>query len=485
MVSMRYGKNLAEGNGLVWNPGGERVEGFTNPLWVIWMAVLHLVPVAQSKMSLLVQITSLITLLVNLIFVRRIAALITVNNQVATFGAMILTALYLPLNNWSLQGLETGAITLVIAAAIWIALESLERKTFNYWLYVLLGIGTFIRIDLIIPSAMIIIFLFLVDKHYRWKHIANSVLIIGGLLAAQTALRFLYYEELLPNTYYQKMTGFPVDLRISRGVSVFWNFFIYPKRTILIFLALFLLFSKRNRYTLILLLILLGQSIYSIYVGGDVWEFWGGSNRYLVIAMPGLFILLSLAIAKIPPSFLPNMLRVVISVLLIAGSIFLLNDIGSEKGDGIKEFLLLKKPLYVDINEKIVAESLYLRSITKPGAKVAVVWAGAFSYFVDRNMIDLLGKNDKVIANEERNRNYTIFIPGHVKWDYAYSIGRLKPDVVSQLWTAPETAKVFLDRDYFEFKHSVFTHYFRKNSPSILYSHLPTEVTSRYFNPSH
>src|SRR5258708_7855289 len=30
MISMRYAKNLAQGFGLVWNPGGERVEGFTN-----------------------------------------------------------------------------------------------------------------------------------------------------------------------------------------------------------------------------------------------------------------------------------------------------------------------------------------------------------------------------------------------------------------------------------------------------------------------
>ena len=54
MVSMRYARNLAEGYGLVWNPGGERVEGYTNPLWVLYMALLHLLPVADSKSSLLV-----------------------------------------------------------------------------------------------------------------------------------------------------------------------------------------------------------------------------------------------------------------------------------------------------------------------------------------------------------------------------------------------------------------------------------------------
>jgi hypothetical protein len=32
MVSMRYAKNLSEGDGLVFNKGGERVEGFSNLL---------------------------------------------------------------------------------------------------------------------------------------------------------------------------------------------------------------------------------------------------------------------------------------------------------------------------------------------------------------------------------------------------------------------------------------------------------------------
>ena len=52
MISMRYAKNLADGNGLVWNPGEDPVEGFTNPLWVIFMAVFHLLPISPSKMSL-------------------------------------------------------------------------------------------------------------------------------------------------------------------------------------------------------------------------------------------------------------------------------------------------------------------------------------------------------------------------------------------------------------------------------------------------
>ena len=53
MISMRYGRNLAEGLGLVWN-AGERVEGYTNLLWTLFMALVHLTPLPDSKSSLVV-----------------------------------------------------------------------------------------------------------------------------------------------------------------------------------------------------------------------------------------------------------------------------------------------------------------------------------------------------------------------------------------------------------------------------------------------
>ena len=51
MISMRYARNLAQGYGLVWNPGGPRVEGYTNPLWTVYMSLFHLLLVDPSKVS--------------------------------------------------------------------------------------------------------------------------------------------------------------------------------------------------------------------------------------------------------------------------------------------------------------------------------------------------------------------------------------------------------------------------------------------------
>ena len=42
MISMRYARNLAQGHGLLWNAGQAPVEGYTNFLWTLAMALVHL-----------------------------------------------------------------------------------------------------------------------------------------------------------------------------------------------------------------------------------------------------------------------------------------------------------------------------------------------------------------------------------------------------------------------------------------------------------
>src|ERR1700675_4469479 len=52
MIGMRFARNLVRHGQLVWNLG-ERVEGFTNPLWVLYFAFLHLFNIPEAKISLL------------------------------------------------------------------------------------------------------------------------------------------------------------------------------------------------------------------------------------------------------------------------------------------------------------------------------------------------------------------------------------------------------------------------------------------------
>jgi hypothetical protein len=149
---------------------------------------------------------------------------------------------------------------------------------------------------------------------------------------------------------------------------------------------------------------------------------------------------------------------------------FLLADYKS-----IDRWLLERKPVYVEANEKYVNTVLALEKVTKPGAKIAVTAAGTEPYFMpDRVFIDILGKADKVIAHEPIKSPVSLagiadVRPGHMKWDYAYSIGKLQPDLIVQLWEGDfKTAELYL-KDYVEIKLDGLSFFARKGSPMILW----------------
>src|SRR5437867_8940722 len=161
MVSMRYAKNFAEGYGLAWNPGGERVEGYTNPLWVLYISLLHVLPVAASRTSLFIQLTAALFLAANLYYVRRIAIAVSNGSRFVAWGAIALTATYLPINHWSLQGMEVGALVLLTSVCTWLAIRHLDTGGFTPRLYVLLGIGTWVRPDMVVPFVAVLAFMLL------------------------------------------------------------------------------------------------------------------------------------------------------------------------------------------------------------------------------------------------------------------------------------------------------------------------------------
>ncbi|HEX7974673.1 MAG TPA: hypothetical protein VF498_09715, partial [Anaerolineales bacterium] len=294
MISMRYAQNLANGFGLVWNPGGARVEGYTNPLWVVFMAVIHLFPIPAPRISLVVQLSGAAFIIASLFFIRKIAERLT-GSSLAALLAVILTAFYLPLNNWALQGMEVSVLTLMISAAVWIGLENLRLNRFTPWLYVLLGASTLVRIDMAVPYLLVLAFMVIADPPHRRQTLLWGLGLFAVFFVGQTLFRILYYGDPLPNTYYLKVSGYPVLLRIARGLLVMGQF-IWSINWLLFLLPFSVLIFRRDRAVLLLFLVFLGQLAYSVYVGGDAWEHKGGANRYFALVMPLFFILFVYAI---------------------------------------------------------------------------------------------------------------------------------------------------------------------------------------------
>ncbi|UCD29634.1 MAG: hypothetical protein JSV03_03905 [Planctomycetota bacterium] len=292
MVSMRYAKNLAEGAGLVWNVDGPRVEGYTNPLWVCYMALLHLLGVWQAHISVLVQATGALCLVINLYFVKRIAEAVSDDTLLVPLASIVLTAFYYPLNNWGLQGTEVSILTLLTSAAVYAALWVLKSDRFVCLPYLLLGVAIWVRPDALVLYLAVSFFLLVVAGSQRYRHLKWCLLIFLVSAGTQTIFRFLYYGEILPNTYYLKMTGYPLLWRITRGFVVFRDF-VQEANWILLLFPFFAVFFVRERRLLFLAWVFICQSVYNIYVGGDAWEWYGGANRYLSVVMPLFFIIFS------------------------------------------------------------------------------------------------------------------------------------------------------------------------------------------------
>ena len=197
--------------------------------------------------------------------------------------------------------MEVSALVLVVSITLSQALRSLEDGRFRSSPYLLLGASTLVRPDMVVPLAGLMLYHVVVDRSNRRRHLvwgASALVVFVGL---QTTFRLWYLDQLLPNTYYLKMTGYPFPLRISRGIFVLGQFIW--RFNPLLFALPFLLLVKRARDTGLLLWMFVVQIFYIVYVGGDAWEYWGGSNRYICIVMPAFFVLLAFALFQIADTF--------------------------------------------------------------------------------------------------------------------------------------------------------------------------------------
>ncbi|MBN2502301.1 MAG: glycosyltransferase family 39 protein, partial [Anaerolineales bacterium] len=412
MISMRYAKNLANGYGPVWNPGGERVEGFSNPLWVGLMAVFHLFPIPAHRISMAVQIAGAVFLAANLLFVKLIADELT-DNRLVVLLAVFLTAFYFPLNNWSIQGMEVGLQTLLVSLAAWLSLRAYRRERFTPWPYLILGLGTWVRIDMGAALLVLLVFQLLFDRENRKSHLLWGLGALLGFMLAQTLARYLYYGELLPNTYYLKVGGTSTLARLSQGLMAFF-ITVWTGNWVLFVVPFALLLLQRDKAVLLPFALFLGQSAYSIYVGGDAWEHTGGANRFISIGMPLFFVLFALTLDAVRTALLrvfekdqrsfqpPNWLKLGTQALMAAFvvvSLFSFNTLLEQ--DGVQKWMLIKRPPYVKGSERYVRMGLSLAEATTSEARIAVVTAGNMPYFAgERYFIDLLGKSDKVVARQ-------------------------------------------------------------------------------------
>ena len=494
---MRYAHNLAAGKGLCWNPGQPPVEGITNPGWTLVMAAIHLLPLPLRLMPGAVQLLSLAILIGVLAATRRLADVLIPCRPAIGLMAAGLIAAFFPLTNWSLQGMETGLLALLFTMSAAGLASSANTSRPLHWPYLALFAASFVRLDAALPLALIPIFAALVDKA-RWRrHIAWGWGLLGASLVLQTTLRLAYYGDILPNTYYLKMTGFPALRRVARGLAFTAYYAAGTGAAVALPWAVCALIQRRQSWrggpshrasghdgqtnppTLVIPFAFIAMQVaYSVYVDGDAWERVAGANRFLVVVAPHAMALLAFGLIRLhdalaDPAPRGRCFTASITALCALAAVGILNTVGMR--DGVLQLLQLAPPLYREDNVRNIALADMLQRQTHPGATIAIDYAGTCPYFCDRPFVDLLGKSDRIIAKEPAHRNvisasvWREFYPGHLKWDYAYSIGKLKPDVVCAMWRrSRDDADAYLDGAYVSEQRLGADVYWRKDSPRIV-----------------
>lgn len=506
MISMRFAENLARGWGLVFNPGEPPVEGYTNFLWTVVMAGVHKLPLAREMRALGVSFIGVAVLQANALVSLRLAerAFPALDGKALRRSTLVAVALYYPLAFWTLRGFEVGLIALCVSLVLWLALRIEQRES---WLAVAGLMATasamvLCRVDAALPCGVAFVYLVFGQGDRRRARIAAVLLglTVGATLAAHTWWRWRYYGQLLPNTYYLKVEHIPALDRLVRGAFMMMVVAVRhlaPWLLLGVLLARLAFRAKASRPVVLLAAVFLVQALYSVWVGGDVWERLGFTNRFLAtvaspllvlgaasvvwlaratreeldalrpvgirVAVSGAVALAVVAVATLmTPRRLPMpfdalaqgrwilfggllLLAVLLAALarpIAAAAVGLAGRLGGQAALRPAVVLfVIQAPSWgfwlvdnfemYEWDEGAVRSAFVVQSATKEGETIAVTAAGAIPYFSERRTIDLLGKSDPVIAHQKPRMSK--FVPGHNKWDLAYSIGKLRPDVIVNL----------------------------------------------------
>ncbi len=446
MISMDYAKSLYKGCGLVWFCGADKVEGFTNLGWTLYMYLLHLLNLPPSKTPLLVQITGAIFLIIS-------GYLVFLSSEKLKKGSGIWSAtiflFYMPAIYWSLMGMEVSALLLITSLSLYLYLNGKKGI-----LPILMALGVFIRMDYIL---VVVFFLLLLDNFKERGMVILSVLLT---VLGMTVFRILYYGDILPNTFYLKASGLSIYLYLRGLYSLLKHLILYnPFLYILCFL--WVIKNFKTKLARVFLIVFSLMSVYIVYVGGDVWESSFQSNRFMLNIFPIVAITSGVSLSKI---------RNIIFKLS-----FLLLSLTGLHPSRLKVFINPKDEFHISYNERYLRKILRIKDMTERGAKIGVVMAGMPPYYLEnRVFIDLLGKNDRYIArlparkikNLSLIERFKYLPPGHTKWDYSYSIGKLKPDIIVDVW-GRRFAKEDLIEVLNDYEKIEGIGYIRKNSPKI------------------
>lgn len=313
-ISFSYSRSLAEGFGLVAQPGVSPVEGYSNPTWVFLFSVVKLLGfdiLASAKpISIALSITA--------VFLATLISYRATHKALLTLLGVGWIVLQPGLVIWSVSGLENPLYVTLILLLLWLRLANQNNKN-----AVLAGVVAAL-IGLTRPEGAAFLLIYLLVNRKYWKPFLLSFILLYG---TYLGFRWVYFGYPLPNTFYMKVGGgFQIrqifsqvyyNLRVlGNGILGKFGFWI----GLVLLPVLFFMVARKKNFEkplfAVLIASIIGLGTY-LLLPSD----WMGELRFASPILALFPILLISLLAQFSKSVKPGVTKVVsfLSLLLVAG----------------------------------------------------------------------------------------------------------------------------------------------------------------------
>lgn len=385
-ISLRYSQRLLQGYGLTWSDY-ERVEGYSNLLWVLLCAAVGRV-VDLVWAARIVGVGSTLALFATIgVWCSRTWA-----GVLAALLGTSLLALSGPVAVWAIGGLEQPLLCALLAAGLVGTMEltagsegTLAPRVFAA---TALALTCLVR-----PDAPLLVFLALAGAllaRFSVENLKRFVLLGAPALAAilgQFAFRLAYYDSPVPNTAYLKLAYTMV--RVQTGLDYVvsgWRVMV-PCALFAAAGLLFDLAAGKLRRALPAVLALAGWVAYLVLIGGDIFP----ARRHLVVVLVLLVLLGLRGVEGLIAST-----RWPLRASAVLGAVVASLWGGFAWGTTDPRSLEARGEQWEWLGE--VSGRLFVEAFAPYRPLIAVHSAGCVPYFSGLPAIDMLGLNDSWIA---------------------------------------------------------------------------------------
>jgi arabinofuranosyltransferase len=408
-ISFQYARALVEGQGLTWF--GDRVEGYTNFLWVLWLALglqLGTEPIAWSYLGGFLAFAAVLHA------VWRLGGLM--RDRAAAGFALALLVTNASVLAFATGGLETMLQTCILSqAALRLArLEMPEPRASrqSLELSLLAGIAVLVRPDSALPAGILLGGALWLARRDGARRLLALVVPAAAVVGAYAAWKIAYYGGMLPNTFGAKVAWSRAT--VQAGALYLWRYLqayaLWPALALGIVLRL----TRPRPSTRLpvtwtcLLVAVLSWTGYLVAVGGDFMEF-----RMLVPISPFLFVILVLLLG--PDRRGRALATGVVAAVLAAASLhhaLTFRSITRDRRLDSVPMLATCYGLYPGGDWDAIGRPLGAR-LAGSGATIALHAVGAIPYYSRLPTVDMFGLNDRQVVRTGHRAPPGYRRPGH------------------------------------------------------------------------